>query len=74
MAINGSIVVELTWPLRARGDSGADPMFPKIVRRDVIILLCIKAVLLTLLYYAFVAPVSKPEPSGQAMAAHLIGG
>jgi hypothetical protein len=61
-------------PLRARGDLGVNRMFPKMVRRDVIVLLCIKVMALTLIYYFLVAPVSKPEPNGQAMAAHLIGG
>ena len=48
-------------------------MFPKTVRRDVIVLFCIKAAALTLIYYFFVAPVSRPEPNGVATAAHLIG-
>lgn len=49
-------------------------MFPKVVRRDVILLLCAKAAALTLIYFLFVAPMMKPEPQPSAMAAHLVGG
>jgi hypothetical protein len=49
-------------------------MFPKSVRRDVIVLLCVKALALTLIYFLFVRPVTAPEPRASAMAAHLIGG
>ncbi|HEY7977315.1 MAG TPA: hypothetical protein VID67_03905 [Rhizomicrobium sp.] len=57
-----------------RTDLRADPMFPKVVRRDVIVLLCLKAAALTLIYFLFIAPATKPEPQASAMAAHLIGG
>ena len=49
-------------------------MFPKSIRREVIFLICLKAVALTLIYYAFVAPVTRPEPDGRAMAAYLLHG
>jgi hypothetical protein len=49
-------------------------MFPKTIRREVLWLLCIKAVALTLIYYAFVAPVARPEPDGSAVTAHLLYG
>lgn len=49
-------------------------MFPRFVRRDVIILLCIKAAALTLIYFLLVKPALVPEPKPAAMAAHLIGG
>jgi hypothetical protein len=48
-------------------------MFPKMVRRDVIVLLCVKAAALTLIYYLFIAPATHPEPNGRAVAAHLLG-
>lgn len=48
-------------------------MFPKLVRRDIIILLCIKAAALTLIYFLFVRPALMPEPKPATMAAHLIG-
>ena len=49
-------------------------MFPKAVRRDVIVLLCIKAVALTLIYFLFIKPAMVPEPQPATMATHLIGG
>jgi hypothetical protein len=49
-------------------------VFPKPVRREVIWLLCIKAVALTLIYYTLVAPVTRPEPDGRTMAAYLLHG
>jgi hypothetical protein len=48
-------------------------MFPAVIRRDVIALLCLKAAALVLIYILFVAPATHPEPDGQAAAAHLIG-
>jgi len=49
-------------------------VFPKPIRREIIFLICLKAVALTLIYYAFVAPVARPEPDGRAMAAYLLHG
>lgn len=49
-------------------------MFPKTVRRDVILLLCIKAAALTLIYFLFIRPAMMPEPQPSAVAAHIIGG
>ena len=49
-------------------------MFPKMARHDVIVLLLCKAAALTLIYFLFVAPAMKPEPNGQATAAHMMGG
>jgi hypothetical protein len=49
-------------------------MFPKAVRRDVIVLLCLKAAALTLIYFLFIAPHAGPEPDGRAMTHHLVGG
>lgn len=57
------------WPTIGKG-----LMFPKSIRRDVVILICIKAAVLTLIYYAFVAPVTLPEPDGHAMTAYLLHG
>jgi len=48
-------------------------MFPRTIRRDIILLLCLKAAALTLIYFMFVAPVIHPEPDGRAMQAHLMG-
>jgi hypothetical protein len=49
-------------------------VFPKSIRREVLVLICIKAVALTLIYYAFIAPDTRPEPDGRAVAAHLLNG
>jgi hypothetical protein len=49
-------------------------MFSKSLRREVIFLICLKAVALTLIYCAFVAPVTRPEPDGGTVAAHLLHG
>jgi len=49
-------------------------MFPKAIRRDVIVLLCLKAAALTLIYFLFIKPAMVPEPKPAAMATHLIGG
>lgn len=49
-------------------------MFPKIVRRDVIVLLCLKAAALTLIYFLLIKPAMMPEPDARATATHLIGG
>lgn len=47
-------------------------MFPKLLRLEVIALLCLKAVVLLVIYYAFFAPVEKPEPNGQNVLTHLL--
>jgi hypothetical protein len=47
-------------------------MFPRSIRREIAILLCIKAAALILIYHAFVAPASRPEPDSGAMAAYLL--
>jgi hypothetical protein len=47
-------------------------VFPKSLRRDIVLLLCIKAAALTLIYYAVIAPATRPEPDGRAMAAYLL--
>jgi hypothetical protein len=49
-------------------------MFPKSARREVILLICIKVLALTLIYYAFIAPGARPEPDNRAVIAHLLDG
>jgi hypothetical protein len=49
-------------------------MFPKSLRRDILLLLCIKAAALTLIYITFIAPATRPELDGSAMARHLLHG
>jgi hypothetical protein len=48
-------------------------MFPRTIRRDVILLLCLKAAALALIYVLFVAPATHAEPSRGAMWTHLVG-
>jgi hypothetical protein len=48
-------------------------MFPKLLQRDIILLLCAKAAALALIYCIFIAPSVKPEPDRVAMRAHLLG-
>jgi len=47
-------------------------MFPGALRREIIALLCIKAVALVAIYQFFFAPVTKSEPDGHAMRAHFL--
>jgi hypothetical protein len=49
-------------------------MFPKVLRRDVILLFCIKAAAILLIYQLFFAPMTRPEPDGAAIRAHLLAG
>jgi hypothetical protein len=49
-------------------------MFPKSLRREVILLVCIKAAALILIYYALVAPMMPSQPSGVTVAKHLLSG
>jgi hypothetical protein len=47
-------------------------MFPELLRRDILLLLCAKAVALVLIYYVFIVPSTRPEPGRAAMQAHLL--
>ena len=49
-------------------------MFPRWVRRDVIVLLLCKAAALTLIYFLLIKPAMMPEPDARSTATHLIGG
>ena len=48
-------------------------MFPKLLQRDILLLLGAKAMALALIYFVFIAPSTKPEPDRAAMQAHLLG-
>lgn len=49
-------------------------MFPTILRREVLILIGIKAAALTLLYFLFFAsPAHKAEESSTALREHIMG-
>jgi hypothetical protein len=47
-------------------------MFPRALRREIIALLCIKAVALVAIYQIFFAPVTTREPDGRAMRTHFL--
>jgi hypothetical protein len=49
-------------------------MFPTTLRKEIVVLLCIKALVLTAIYFAFFAPVTPPEPDKAALMAHLMSG
>jgi len=46
-------------------------MFPIVLRRDVLIALAVKAVLLAILYFLFFSPSHRPP--GLAMRQHILG-
>ena len=48
-------------------------MFPIVLRREVIILLAVKAALLTLLYFLFFSPAHRIEPSPEDLRTHIMG-
>lgn len=47
-------------------------MFSGRLRREIVVLLCLKAVALIAIYQFFFAPLTHPEPDGRAMRAHLL--
>jgi hypothetical protein len=48
-------------------------MFPKLLRRDILLLLCAKTSALALIYYFFIVPEAKPGPDSVTIQAHLFG-
>ena len=46
-------------------------MFPQGLRREILILLAVKAALLTLLYVLFFSPAHRPAPA--SLQSHLLG-
>ncbi|HKD22778.1 MAG TPA: hypothetical protein VKB71_12245 [Rhizomicrobium sp.] len=47
-------------------------MFPSALRREILALLCIKALALVAIYQLFFAPITRTEPDGHAMRTHLL--
>jgi hypothetical protein len=47
-------------------------MFPRMLRLEVIALLCLKALALAAIYFLFIAPHTGPEPGPAATRAHLL--
>lgn len=48
-------------------------MFPRPLRREILILLAVKIVLLTTLYFAFFAPHHRPTLGPEAITSRLLG-
>jgi hypothetical protein len=48
-------------------------MFPIALRREILILIAIKAALLTLLYFLFFSPAHRIEPTPDTLRAHIVG-
>ena len=46
-------------------------MFPKALRLEVILLVCLKGLALAAIYYLFIAPHAGPAPDAAATTAHL---
>lgn len=49
-------------------------MFPTRLRKEIIALLCLKALVLTLIYFAWVKPAEGPELDRGQILTHLTGG
>lgn len=47
-------------------------MFPKSLRREIVILLCAKALVLTVIYVAFFSVGTKSLADGRAVQSHLL--
>jgi hypothetical protein len=46
-------------------------MFSTRLRKEVVALLCFKALVLGVIYFAFIAPMEHPDPDKAAIMAHL---
>ena len=46
-------------------------MFPARLRKEIIALLCLKALVLGVIYFTFIAPAERPDPDKAAIMAHL---
>ena len=49
-------------------------MFPTRLRKEIIALLCLKALVLAVIYFAFIEPMERPEPGRAELIAHLTAG
>jgi len=48
-------------------------MFPIVLRREILLLIALKAAVLTLLYVLFFSPAHRLEASPQTLRTHLMG-
>jgi hypothetical protein len=46
-------------------------MFPIRLRKEIIALLCLKALALGVIYFGFIRPMEQPDPDKAAIVAHL---
>jgi len=46
-------------------------MFPTRLRKEIVALLCFKALVLGVICFAFIAPMEHPDPDKAAIMAHL---
>jgi hypothetical protein len=46
-------------------------MFPTRLRKEIVVLLCLKALVLGVIYFSFIIPMERPEPDKAAIMAHL---
>ena len=60
------------WCYNKLNWAGAERLFPNFLRLEVIALLCMKAAILIVIYYAFFASAEKPEPNGQTVLTHFL--
>jgi hypothetical protein len=49
-------------------------VFPTQLRRHIVMLLCVKAAALSLIYVAFIAPAAQPKLDSRSMAGHILYG
>lgn len=45
---------------------------PDHLRRNILVLLAVKAVALTFIWFVFFAPITRPEPGPQSVQSHLL--
>lgn len=48
-------------------------MFPTLLRRDILVLLAVKAGFLALLYFLFFSPAHRPPVTAEGLRAHIMG-
>jgi len=59
--------------LGATGMQGLSAMFSKTLRREILLLLALKGIFLTVLYFAFFSPAHRTEMTPRYIQARLLG-
>jgi hypothetical protein len=52
--------------------SASTPIFTKTLRRDIVLLLCLKATALALVYWMFFGPNTRPATDASVIAARIL--